>query len=129
MTMKGFKVGIEQVFGDIDKKHTAVRCLQGLKQRGSATMYTAEFRQHAVRVGWNDQSLYDQYYKGLKDHVKDEIARSDVPDSLNDLIVMAIKINNRYYERAIERKGLYTGHQNRSDRKSYGSDLMELDAA
>jgi hypothetical protein len=73
--------------------------------------------------------LYDQYYKGLKDHVKDEIARLDVPESLNDLIVMAIKIDNRYYERAIERKGLYAGHQNRSERKSYGSDLMELDAA
>ena len=61
--------------------------------------------------------------------MKDKIARSDVPDSLNDLIVMAIKIDNRHYERAIERKGLYTGHRNRSDRKSYGSDLIELDAA
>ena len=50
-------------------------------------------------------------------------------DSLNDLIVMAIKINNRHYERVIERKGLYAGHQNRSKRKSYGSDLIELDVA
>jgi len=49
--MKGFKLGIKQVFGDINKKHTTVRCLQGLKQRGSATTYTAEFRQHIVRVG------------------------------------------------------------------------------
>jgi hypothetical protein len=61
--------------------------------------------------------------------VKDEIARSDVPETLNDLIVMAIKINNRHYKRAIERKGLYTGHWNRPKRKSYGSDLIELNIA
>ena len=73
--------------------------------------------------------MYDQYYKGLKDYIKDEIARLDVLESLNDLIVMAIKIDNRYYERTIERKGLYVGHQNRSKRKSYGSDLIELDVA
>jgi hypothetical protein len=52
-----------------------------------------------------------------------------VLESLNDLIVMAIKIDNRYYERAIERKGLYTGHRNRSERKSHRSDLIELNVA
>jgi len=51
-----------------------------------------------------------------------------MPESLNDLIVMAIKIDNRHYERAIEKKGLYTGHRNRSERK-YRSDLIELDIA
>jgi hypothetical protein len=72
--------------------------------------------------------LYDQYYKGLKDHVKDEIARLDALDTLNDLIIIAIKIDNHHYERAIERKGHYTGHRNRSKRK-YRSDLIELNAA
>jgi hypothetical protein len=52
-----------------------------------------------------------------------------VLESLNDLIVIAIKIDNRYYKRAMERKGLYTGHQNRSNRKSYRSDLIELNMA
>ena len=50
-------------------------------------------------------ALKAQYYKGLKDGVKDEIARSEAPDNLQELIEMAVKIDNRNFERALERKG------------------------
>ena len=47
----------------------------------------------------NDNTLKDQYYKGLKDVIKDEIARSNRLDILYEMIALVIKIDNRYYER------------------------------
>ena len=37
--------------------------------------------------------------------MKDEIARSEAPDNLQELIEIAVKIDNRNFERALERKG------------------------
>jgi hypothetical protein len=53
-----------------------------------------------------------KYYKGLKDSVKDDLAKVDKPDDLADLIEQAVQIDNRLYERALERKGQYViGHR------------------
>ena len=70
-----------------------------------AATYTAEFQQYSGQTDWNDDTLKDQYYKGLKDAVKDEIACSDRLDTLYEMIALAIKIDNYYYERQLERKG------------------------
>jgi hypothetical protein len=48
-----------------------------------------------------------QYYKGLKDIIKDEMARSDRPENLEDTIKIAVRIDNRIYERALEKEGSY----------------------
>jgi hypothetical protein len=56
-------------------------------------------------TNWGDEAICDQYYKGLKDHVKDEISWSDKPDDLKEIIELAQKIDNRYYERQLEKKG------------------------
>jgi hypothetical protein len=39
--------------------------------------------------------------------VKDKIARSDRPEDLEDIIKIAIRIDNRIYEQVLERKGSY----------------------
>ena len=49
-SMKGFKEGIEKVFGDLDKDRTAERFLQTLRQTKAVTSYTAQFQQHVARV-------------------------------------------------------------------------------
>jgi hypothetical protein len=51
--------------------------------------------------------LTDQFYKGLKDVVKDDIARGERPDTLQRMISVAIKIDNQLYKRNIECKGHY----------------------
>ena len=61
--------------------------------------YTTEFQQYSGQTDWNDDTLKDQYYKGLKDAMKDEIARSNKLDILYEMIALAIKIDNHYYER------------------------------
>jgi hypothetical protein len=107
-TFEGFKKRITRVFGDIDQERTAERHIQNLRQKGSAATYTAEFQQYMNKTDWNDDALKAQYYRGLKDAVKDEIARSDRPESLPDMIEMAIKIDNRHFERNLERRGQYS---------------------
>ena len=39
------------------------------------------------------------YYRGLKDEVKDELYKEDRPATLSVYIVMAVKIDNRQFER------------------------------
>src|SRR5204863_9197448 len=93
-SVNNFKQEITRVFGDIDEEHTAERSLQNLRQRGAALQYAAEFQQHASRVDWNDGALTAQFYQGLKDLIKDEIAKSDRPLELNKMMNLAIKIDN-----------------------------------
>jgi hypothetical protein len=53
--------------------------------------------------------LANKYYQGLKDNIKDNIARiAKQPDTLSAIIKVAVKINNRIYERKIERYSIYT---------------------
>jgi hypothetical protein len=129
-TFKGFKKRITRVFGDIDQERTAERHIQNLRQKGSAASYTAEFQQYSGKTDWNDDALKAQYYKGLKDMVKDEIARSDRPNDLQKMIEMAIKIDNRNFERNMERKGQYApgDYKKKPGRKNYWPQPMELDA-
>jgi hypothetical protein len=51
-----------------------VRALESLRQKGLAVVYTAEFQQHAPLTNWGDKAIYNYYYKGLKDYVKDKIS-------------------------------------------------------
>ena len=63
--------------------------------------------------------------------MKDEIARSEAPNNLQELIEMAVKINNRNFERALERKGQYRSgshiQQNRGGKKPFYPREIELD--
>jgi hypothetical protein len=132
-TWKGFKKCIRRVFGDIDAERTAVRSIQNLRQKGSAANYTAEFQQHQAKTKWNDEALCAQYYRGLKDGVKDEMCRSDKPDDLKEMIDLAVKIDNRLYERNLEKRGHYDmgqkkGKHGKHPRHRDRGDPMDLDA-
>jgi hypothetical protein len=66
------------------------------------------------------------FYKGLKEFVKDKLARVDYLDTLDKLAKAAVKIDNRAYKRRIEKKGVFI-HYIRPSKNRYG-DLIELDA-
>jgi len=98
-----FSRKIINVFGDPDLARTSIRKLEGLKQTKSAAIYAAEFRCHAIFTQWNDEALCHLFYKGLKETVKDDLAHRDRTGSLDDLIDLSIKLDNRLYERSLER--------------------------
>jgi hypothetical protein len=100
-----FKTALEKAFGDPDMQATAERGLNVLKQTGATSAYAAEFRRLAALTKWDTHALHFQFYKGLKESVKDEIMRDEKPPLLDDLIAKAIRIDDRQYERACEKRG------------------------
>ena len=98
-----FKSEIRMMFGDIDRERTAERDLLKLRQTKSAADYTAHFTRLSAATNWEDAALTAIFYAGLKDGVKDEIARGERPDNLRAMTIMAIRIDNRLYERRKEK--------------------------
>ncbi len=74
----------------------------------SAAKYAAEFQRIAALMDWDDDALVSQYYWGLNETIKDEIARMDRPEELQDMIDTFINIDSRQWERRMKRTGHYT---------------------
>ena len=128
-----FKNKLRQVFGDFDKEHSAEHRMQSLRQTGSAANYASKFQQLATQTQWGAVPLVAQFYKELKDRVKDNIARVNRPSQLQSMITLAIQIDDWQYERELERKGTYNfgkkdRHQKSPKKDQYDMVPMELDA-
>ena len=134
--MESFKEKIRRMFGDIDAERTAERELMGLVQKGSAAAYAAQFQLIAANMSWYDNALNAQYYRGLKESVKDDLVRGERPDELQTMIDASIRIDNRLYERRMEKSGrnapVAVGRKTlktpRAHHDPYGLQPMELDA-
>lgn len=94
---------LRSMFGDPDEVATAERQLYSLRQRGSASAYVADFTRYAAVVNWNDEALCAQFYRGLKDPIKDELARSSKPKDLKAYKDIAVRIDTRLFERHLEK--------------------------
>ncbi|KAL0929889.1 reverse transcriptase domain protein [Colletotrichum truncatum] len=102
-SFSGYVKALQSLFLDPDEKRQAERELASLRQNKSATMYAAEFRRLAARLDMTDESKVFAFYQGLKDDVKDEMAKVDTPPSFLDYVEYAIKIDNRLFERRKEK--------------------------
>jgi hypothetical protein len=141
-----FRQHLENTFGDIDAARTAERKLQRIRQTHSASAYASEFLQIISYLDLPDRAYIPYFEAGLKSDVKDELARIDRPGTLDQLIKVAVKIDNRNSERRRERqemdqwkKGKSHGfnrynsgrrehHRPTRDSDPYGPKPMELDA-
>ena len=128
---------IRATFGHGNEQQEAERAIQVIRQRGSAAKYKAEFQILVAKLEWNDQAIAAQFYRGLKDHVKDEISREGRPTTPRAMYEMAIRIDTRIYERQMEKKGVFapSGANRRATREVpewkdnyYGLQKMQLDA-
>ena len=99
-----FEKKFKTSFSDIDEERAAVRDIQRLKQTGSAVKYTDQFNQLALRLDWDDAALTQMYYNGLKDFVKDWMMPNP-PGKLDKMQEMSIQVDNRLYERRLEKGG------------------------
>ena len=140
VSYEAFEERLKTAFGDPDEERTATRHLKNLKQTGSAMHYNREFRRFATKLDLGENALMEYFYDGLREDVKDELSKADKPDDFNDYVEMAIKIDNRNYQRRLERgnRGSYKPHAPRANQKkpyrhrstAYGnhSGPMDLDA-
>ncbi|KAK5885227.1 hypothetical protein CesoFtcFv8_018959 [Champsocephalus esox] len=83
--------------------------LVNIKQRQRRVMdYAIEFRTLAAESGWNSAALFDAFLHGLSDPIKDQLAPLQLPEDVDSLIAMAIRVDQRLAERERE-KGRNTG--------------------
>lgn len=75
-------------------------CRQGVR---SVSDYSIEFRILAAESGWGDKALRGVFLRGLAENIKDELAARDETDSLDSLISLATRLDNRLRERRRER--------------------------
>ncbi|KAH0420200.1 hypothetical protein CcaCcLH18_14136 [Colletotrichum camelliae] len=100
---QGFEDALRSLFQDPDEKRQAERDLSQLRQTKSAKDYSANFRQLSVQLDLTEETKIFMFYQGLKDEVKDEIIKVDRPDDFLQYAELAIKIDNRLFERRKER--------------------------
>jgi hypothetical protein len=134
-----FFAAIEETFACGSDVLEAERDLRALRQKTSAAQYRAEFQILASKVGWNDDALASQFYRGLKDKVREEITmrEDERPRELKEIADLAVKIDTKLFELQLEKKGRYTqGHANTKAKRDvpewrdnyYGLQKMQIDA-
>ena len=106
-TQDNFKIKINYMFKDINKERIAKRALRELRQKGATTAYSAKFQQLLFKTSQGDNALKAQFYKGLKDSVKDKMACAKRPSTLQGIITIAIHINNCLYKQSLKQRGQY----------------------
>jgi hypothetical protein len=109
-SFKTFADALTTLYGDPNLAATADREIRRLRQLTSVADYSARFEQHKQYLGWNDIAFRDQFYTGLKDEIKDEIARSPRPETLDELKKLATRLDSRLQERYLEKRP-YTSSQ------------------
>jgi len=95
-----FTTELQHLFGPQDLVADATNALEALKYKENtkAACYTIEFNRHAHCTGWNEVALACQYYKGLLERLKDEIARIGKPAELRPLQELVTMLDQRYWE-------------------------------
>ena len=83
------------------------RELRALRQTSSVANYAAEFQRIAgfLTPHWSDRPLMTTYKQSLKDVIKDHlIHEKPTPETLLELIATTIRIDNREYEKILDRR-------------------------
>jgi Ty3 transposon capsid-like protein/Zinc knuckle len=94
-------------YGDPDLTGTMERELRALRQTSSVANYAAEFQRIAgfLTPHWSDRPLMTTYKQSLKDVIKDHlIHEKPTPETLLELIAATIRIDNREYEKILDRR-------------------------
>ena len=102
-----FENALTVMYGDPDLVRSMIRELKALQQTTTVAAYASEFRRISAYIGWTDDVLMTFFYDGLRGNVKDCLTGDPaVPKSLDDLIALALKWDNRIIERLIEKRTL-----------------------
>jgi Ty3 transposon capsid-like protein len=84
---------IEQAYGDPTRRFRATIELRALKQTSTVARYSSEFQAIASNLSWNDEALCSQFYEGLVDGIKKELAKNP-PATLREFMTAAIRLAN-----------------------------------
>ncbi|GAA5907915.1 hypothetical protein JCM5296_006131 [Sporobolomyces johnsonii] len=100
-----FKKKLVSTFGDPDKDAADARRLTLLRQTGAASLYAAEFRRLSLNLSWGAEALKFLFVAGLKEDLKDELARLDPIDDFDSLVDRVVLLDNRAFQRRLQKHG------------------------
>uniref|UniRef100_A0A8C6NU91 Gypsy retrotransposon integrase-like protein 1 n=1 Tax=Nothobranchius furzeri TaxID=105023 RepID=A0A8C6NU91_NOTFU len=99
-SFRAFSTQLLVVFDPSTPHRAAASELLRLKQGDdSVASYAVQFRTLAASSRWPDDALVDVFLQGLSSELKDELAAREVPEELEDLIDLAVRIDRRRMER------------------------------
>ncbi len=98
---------LTKVYGDPNIARNARRELRALSQTGSVATYIAKFGQLTPYVDYNNGALMDQFLYGLKEEIKDEVARVGYFNTLAELQDFAVRLDSRLYDRQLQKRNLH----------------------
>uniref|UniRef100_A0A674PMU1 Gypsy retrotransposon integrase-like protein 1 n=1 Tax=Takifugu rubripes TaxID=31033 RepID=A0A674PMU1_TAKRU len=99
-----FTAELRRVFDHPIQSSEASSQILSLRQGPSSVAdYSIRFRILAARSGWNDAALQGVFTQGLSDDLKDELAVREQPETLEALIGLATRLDNRLRERRRQR--------------------------
>src|SRR5436190_13091535 len=106
-----YSESLTRMYGDPDIVKSKTREINALYQTSSVSTYASEFRRLEAYITWNDQAVFDRFYEGLCENVKDGLVHENPrPTLLEDLISAALRIDGRIYEHILERKSASARH-------------------
>ena len=91
------------VFESVNLKKKIKHKLEHFQQRKSASDYTAEFRQIISVLDWDKETYISLFYRKLKNQIKNELAKIEWSDNLNEMMLITTWINNKLWERQLEK--------------------------
>uniref|UniRef100_A0A3B5RF72 CCHC-type domain-containing protein n=1 Tax=Xiphophorus maculatus TaxID=8083 RepID=A0A3B5RF72_XIPMA len=104
-TYDSFVLEFTQTFGYSESPADISRSLLSLKQGNqSVADFAIDFRTLAAASTWNAGALTGAFLQALNEDLKDELALRDEPGSLEELVALAIRIDNRIRDRARAKK-------------------------
>ena len=108
-TVAGFQTALTKTFDPVCSSREKAQELSSIRQgNDSVCDYAIHFRTLAAESGWNNTALYDVFLKGLSSDIQDLLVPLDLPTSLDALIALAIRTDNRRNQlrkQRVERRG------------------------
>jgi hypothetical protein len=94
-TFKSFVKELTTLYRDPHLAIAAEHKICALRNTTSVAVYIAEFEEHHQYIKWNDEALRDQFYLGLHDKIKDNLAPLERPGDLSTLKELCLRIDAR----------------------------------
>ena len=120
-----FCIYIKKVFGNQDKNKTIEKQFLILKQTQSAMVYGSRFKTLAYTIKWDDAAFVSKFYEKLKNKVKDAMVAMDRPESLKDMINIAVRMDGRQHDNFVDKK--IWSKPIPKNKPKFKRDLMEFD--
>lgn len=115
-----FLCDFKKVFDHPLQKEAASRRLLSIKQgRRSVAEHAIDFRVTAQESGWDKVALKGAFVNSLSDQIKDQLVLRDEPESLDELINVSIRIDDRLRERRTEKNSISQWQRSSGSRPSF----------